>query len=338
MNLYGSYRALLGNSVSAMLASIEIYNKPQFLYRSECFIILLLNSWELALKAHLSKNRIRIYKAKEVGKDYQTLQIFAALREARASFPTVISYAALKGNLQLLVKYRNNAIHFYNAKGFDAVVYSIAQTAIINYRNFVEASFGRNASSEVNINLLPLSFSCPIDPIVFIGATPGSRDYNSAVSDFLGYLAQKTSELEQNRQDTGQLLTIFNLSLNSVKKIEGADFVVGVEAANPATPNATGTGRAGNPLLVTRRVDPNTSHPLRQKDILEQIGNNLKGVIFNSRTFHAIVKKYNIKDNDALHWKSNSTSTSQYSREVLAIIRRLSKVELETARAELSQR
>lgn len=30
-----------------MPAAIEIYNKPQIAYRDECFVILILNAWEL---------------------------------------------------------------------------------------------------------------------------------------------------------------------------------------------------------------------------------------------------------------------------------------------------
>ena len=57
MNYCGSYRKLLGNAKSAMMAAIEIYNKPMFGYRDECVVILLLNAWELLLKAILSKNK-----------------------------------------------------------------------------------------------------------------------------------------------------------------------------------------------------------------------------------------------------------------------------------------
>jgi len=38
------------------MAAIEIYNKPDFLYREETFSILALNSWELLLKAKLVKD------------------------------------------------------------------------------------------------------------------------------------------------------------------------------------------------------------------------------------------------------------------------------------------
>lgn len=36
---------------SAMAAAIEIFNKPSFSYREETFVILMLNAWELLLKA-----------------------------------------------------------------------------------------------------------------------------------------------------------------------------------------------------------------------------------------------------------------------------------------------
>ena len=54
MNYKGSYRHLLRNSKCALLAAIEIYNKPRIQYRDECFVILLLNAWELLLKAIIS--------------------------------------------------------------------------------------------------------------------------------------------------------------------------------------------------------------------------------------------------------------------------------------------
>lgn len=48
---------LLDKSISAMIAAIEVYNKPDFLYRGETFSILAINGWELLLKAkHLKDN------------------------------------------------------------------------------------------------------------------------------------------------------------------------------------------------------------------------------------------------------------------------------------------
>jgi hypothetical protein len=48
-------KELLSRSVAAMVSAIEIYNKPDFLYREETFSVLAINSWELLLKAKYLK-------------------------------------------------------------------------------------------------------------------------------------------------------------------------------------------------------------------------------------------------------------------------------------------
>ena len=47
-------RTLYDKSLSAMLAAIEVYNKPDFFYREETFAILAINGWELLLKARIA--------------------------------------------------------------------------------------------------------------------------------------------------------------------------------------------------------------------------------------------------------------------------------------------
>jgi hypothetical protein len=42
---------MLAKAEAALLAAIEIYNKPDFKYREETFAILMLNAWELLIKA-----------------------------------------------------------------------------------------------------------------------------------------------------------------------------------------------------------------------------------------------------------------------------------------------
>ena len=83
MNYRGSYRHLLHNAKAALLAAIEIYNKPRIEYRDECFVILLLNAWELALKALLSKNGRSIYYPKKRKEPYRTLSLNSAVQISR---------------------------------------------------------------------------------------------------------------------------------------------------------------------------------------------------------------------------------------------------------------
>ena len=66
------YSLLLEKSIQAILSAIELYNKPVFSYREESFSILMVNAWELLLKArvlNLSNNKISSLIAME----YKTL-------------------------------------------------------------------------------------------------------------------------------------------------------------------------------------------------------------------------------------------------------------------------
>lgn len=60
--------ALLEKSIACAVSAIEIYNKPDFKYREETFSILMINSWELVLKAKKikdSNNNIKVIYLKE---------------------------------------------------------------------------------------------------------------------------------------------------------------------------------------------------------------------------------------------------------------------------------
>jgi len=305
MNPFGSYRALLGNSTSAILAAIEIYNKPQFSYRSECFVILLLNAWELAFKALLSKNRIRIFKPKDRDKPYMTLGLWDSIEACKDMFPPAIPYRAVAENIRTLVDYRNNAVHFYNEVGFETVIYGLAQTSIVNYRDFVSACFDRDIASEVNISLLPLSFGSVPDPIQFLGS---GRSDNSkpAIAEFLRVISETTTELERAGIDTGRFLTVFQVILQSTKKIQSADIVAGVTADAPK-----------GMLLISKKVDPNKSHPHRRKEIMAMVGDTIHGARFTTRTFDAMVWHHGIKSNERFCWKNESSNTFQYSPELV---------------------
>lgn len=309
MNPYGSYRALLGNSISSMLAAIEIYNKPRFDYRSECFVILLLNAWELAFKAILSKNKIRIFEPKERGKPYFTLRLFKAMDESKTFFPKSIPFQAVSENVARLVDYRNNAVHFYNEPGFETVIYGLAQTSIVNFRDVIAHFFDRDIASEVNLSLLPLSFAAPPDPIAFLGSIAAQKP---AIAEFLSVISQTTKELEDSNIDTGRFLTVFEVNLQSTKKIASADIVVGVNA-----------DQNESILLVSKKVDPNKSHPHQRKAILAKIGLQLRGQKFSSYVFDAIVWHRKIKEQEAFCWRNENTNTFQYSPQLITFLKGL---------------
>ena len=321
MNLRGTYTALRNNSKAAMLAAIEIYNKPQIAYRDECFSILLVNAWELLLKATLSKNKQRIFYPKKRNQPYKTFSVVDALSKAKDFFPSNIQYEPVAKNINALLTYRNNAIHFYNQSGFSVIIFGLAQTSIINFRDLMLSIFNIDIANEMTISLLPLSFGTQPDPIEFLQQAKSNPPKNKAVAQFVREISQATTELESQNLDTSRFLTIFTVNLQSVKKVSSADVVVGVK----------GTSSEDETLIVERRVDPNITHPLRQNHILEKIGSTLKDIKFTTFTLQAIVWEYDIKNKAHLYWRPDKGGTIQYSSEIVHFINRLSLNELESA-------
>jgi hypothetical protein len=321
MNYRGSYRHLLHNAKAALLAAIEIYNKPRIEYRDECFVILLLNAWELALKALLSKKGRSIYYPKKRKEPYRTLSLKDAINQAEVLFPPETPPLPVRRNLEMLSIYRDNAVHFYNATGFGSIIYALAQTSIVNLKDLFEHAFSVRLADEITWHLLPLGLEPPIDPIQYIAQQPATgKETSAAVRQFLTELAKSTEELEIAGADTARFLTVFSVKLESTKKIERADVVVGVQA------QTTGSG----PLVVTRTADPNVTHPLRARDVVERIG-NLHGQKFTSFVLQAILSEHGLKSKPEYCWQAAEGVLVKYSHDVVAFIKRLSRSDVEAA-------
>lgn len=321
MNYRGSYRKLLGNAKAAMIAAIEFYNKPAFRYRDECIVIFLLNAWELMLKAALSKNGKSIFYSKKRKQPYRTLSWQDALLKSGQLFPKDVDQLPVQRNLELLGTYRDNAVHFYNADGFGVVVYALAQTCIKNFRDFLEGVFKQRFEDEVTWQLLPLGIQPPVDVVSYIsGKGTQESKKSSAVRQFLAQLAEAADEVKKAEEDTGRLMTVFSVKLESVKKIGDAAVVVGVEK----------TEGASGPLAVVKTLDPNVTHPLRQKEVVEAIA-TLHGKTFTSHGFQAIAWKHGLKDKPQYCWRAREGVLTKYSHDVTAFIKRLSAADVEAA-------
>jgi hypothetical protein len=306
-----------------MLSGIEIYNKPRIEYRNECFVILLLNSWELLFKAICSKNKIRIFEPKKRDQAYKTLPLWTAFERSKSFFPIGIHPSAISENIGRLVDYRNNAVHFYNEESLGVIIYALSQTSIVNYKDIVLGIFGKDISSEINIALLPLSFTSPPDPIKFLGSP---TKHPAPVSEFLKIISDTTNKLEKDGVDTARFLTVFEVSLQSTKKITSADIVAGVN-------NSPDSGV----LLISKKVDPNISHPLTQKSLLIKVGKHIDGENFNSRTIQALLWKHELRIDDRYCWRNDNTNTYQYSYELVSWCKNLKRDIVKKARDEYSR-
>jgi hypothetical protein len=311
MNYSGSSRKLIANARAAMLAAIEIYNKPHIDYRDEIVVILLVNAWELLAKGVVSKSRKSIYYKKRRGEAYRTLSIDDALRRAitASRWPTTVEGAPVIANVRMLSVYRDNSIHFYNDANFSALLYSLAQTAIINFRDVLKAIGGPDIARDITWSILPLSVERPVDPISFL-----RRENNiargRAVDEFISVLKDEEEALQQAGGNTDRLLTIYNVSLQSVKKIDRADVVVGVDPT------------AEDSAILTRPVDPNKSHPWRQKDVLARLELPFR---FGQYEFLAVTTQLGLRTDPRYCWIDKDVNLVRWSPDALQRVAKLTE-------------
>jgi hypothetical protein len=169
---------LLEKSEAALIAAIEVFNKPDFRYREETFALLALNAWELLLKAKLLAEKkndprvIYIYEKHEKKTGGKTTKLYVrrnrsgnaqtvglgraiAILENRT---TVKLDPAVKTNLDALTEIRDNAAHFMNASPQLAKqILEIGTATIRNYVTAITGWFSRDLS-KYNLYLMPLAF------------------------------------------------------------------------------------------------------------------------------------------------------------------------------------
>ena len=176
------HRILLDKAVNACLAAIEIYNKPRIEYREETFAILMLNAWELLLKAHIIKESGGDHRSIEVteparkrdgspGKRKRrrlnrsgnpvTIGLDRAIGLVREYQPPSLIDEACTANLDLLLEIRDNAVHFYNADGELARrVHEVGTAALMNFATAAQAWFDLDLTRQ-DFHILPVAFRTP---------------------------------------------------------------------------------------------------------------------------------------------------------------------------------
>lgn len=215
-------RCLLDKAVDAMVAAIEVYNKPMFSHREETFSILAVNAWELLLKARLlqiNANQLAaileyerrkradgtpsqmLYRKKNRAGNCVTLGLFKACDRLASDGDPVP--APVRKNLEALVEIRDNAVHFLNddlqmTKG----VHEIGSATVKNFLAAVRQWFGVDLSR----------YSFALMPLAFLAAphTVEGINLNSEERHLLKYLAAVRDDVPEGdaSEDFSVALTI----------------------------------------------------------------------------------------------------------------------------------
>jgi hypothetical protein len=205
---------------AALLAAIELYNKPDFRYREEAFAILALNAWELLLKARLlaaSGNQARalfFYEKRQTKKGAPSTKLY--LRRNRTGNVRTVGLGqviaqlenkkavklapSIKANLDGLIEIRDNAVHYINpSPRLSKQVLELGTACVKNVIELGKAWFQLDLST-YNLYLMPSGFV----------AAPGSGTALSATPDEEGLIRYLAGLVKDSTADPG---TDFHVAL-----------------------------------------------------------------------------------------------------------------------------
>lgn len=311
----GVKKLLLDASQAAMFAGIEIHNKPNISYRYPTAIILIINAWELALKAYVYKfiGKKKIYE--DDGK--HTISFKKANGLVKESIITTDkNYLAVYSNLEKLNEYRCSNVHYANSD-LDPVIFMLMAKAVLNYNDFLKKYFNKDVSSSDNLIILPVGFKLPFDPIDYL-----KQDYGEAQNDFVNDVIQTIRDLKDNDIEDSIVIG-FSVFTESIKKVSNADIIAAIDQAN-GTVQLTRTYRVtDDPNAPLVRMEPNLP-PLKYEDVRTRVKQQKPDIKFG-KIFNAVMKE--IKKDKTLCQvryldprKQSGAKTEYYTESAIPII------------------
>ena len=222
---------LLKNSIAAYFAAIEINNKPNYSDRYETTTLLLMNAWELVLKAFVKK----FIKSKSIfTKDGHTISIDKAIdyTEEYINITEPKTFSAVKENLLLIEEYRNNIVHYYNEQ-LEPYIFMLTAKAALNYVDFLKKYFSKDILAEDGLFILPLGFKLPFKPEDFLSKKAANYVSSPESKEFINSMVKVIGDLEkQGVEDT--IVVGFDIYLENVKRMKNSDLLIAITTKDEA--------------------------------------------------------------------------------------------------------
>lgn len=216
------HKSFVEKSIGAALSAIEIYNKPDFKYREETFAILMINSWELLLKAKIIRENkgdlksiyILVNKIGKKGNKLNTLtpELNRSKNPKTIGLPKCLSLCevspinldqAVKENIFLLMEIRDTAIHFQHADLYlSKKVFEIGTASLKNYLTLITEWFNYDLSV-YNFFLMPMTFFHEFEAIKSFSINSNKEQ----IENLLKYISEKEKQSPSDESKD------FNISL-----------------------------------------------------------------------------------------------------------------------------
>lgn len=312
-------KALLCKSKDNMLLALELYNRPSLENRMDAFVMCFCTAWEQFLKAMLIERDGEDSIFRKAGK--KGLKGTVSLRECLDKvYP---QNSNIRKNIEQIAYLRDQAVHLLMPE-IQGIMSRVFQSGVLNYTSkfeeFTEISF-LNSSHAGMISLVG-EFKSP--PVSIMKSTYGD------IADEIIELASSVKTDVENSDDIE-----FAIPLN-VKLV----FATDAEDGSTITIARADEGIEGlkKALVIEKPVDRSKSHPLLQKDAINEINNRLHqrfdteklkkhlvkscsrtgNPIINPNCFAAILSKNKWKLGDnKFHYKNENPEIHYYSYDLV---------------------
>lgn len=222
---------LVKNSIAAYFAAIEIHNKPNIAYRYETVTLLMMNAWELALKAYVKK----FCKKRSIfTPDGHTIRLDKALDYVTQHRNSIKknSFNAVKENIAAIEKYRNNVTHFY-CDQLEPYIFMLVARSALNYVDFMKDFFGKDIMADEGLFIMPLGFKLPFKPEDFLSGNVAKYAASSEAKAFIKDIITVIHDLQQEGIEDSIVLG-FDIYLESVKNATNSDILAAITSAEQA--------------------------------------------------------------------------------------------------------
>ena len=160
---------LIDVSWLSFTSMIELHNKPNFSYRYEICTILIVNAWELAIKASICKyiSYESIYENIAQNKTITIEKCLMYLRNLSINNKDIEKkIPIIERNIRAIKEYRNEIIHYLKLKEFDSVIFSLLYRSCDLFVYFIDKILEKHdiIKNFQNFYILPIGFKIKENP------------------------------------------------------------------------------------------------------------------------------------------------------------------------------
>ncbi|KOO59970.1 hypothetical protein WH43_01205 [Rheinheimera sp. KL1] len=259
---------LVSRSLDAFTLALEVYNRPSMKNRVEAFAIMMVNAWELLLKAEILK--AEGYEKIFYDGDKSISITEAVKRRLQEKDPVRI-------NLETIIDLRDHAIHLLIPE-LQPQLSRLFQATVLNYQTRYRNEMGNAPLAGQSVGMLSLVIDGPAPEVALIQKLYGKHAAQS-VAKFI----QRFDETSK-KVDSTEFSIPVDYRLALVRREDESDLSLSVGDAGEGA------------IIITKTKDPDATHPYHMNEALDEINKRQATISIKSGAFQAVLNKHKINN------------------------------------------